>query len=113
MKLSFMVVVALTLQGCAYSKKTYLADGREGVSIDCSGGAMNWGYCERKAGDICKARGYEIISALQDKNPVAISEATGGASGYVNGQNAQYNSGSSAFSFAGMNTSRTMLVACR
>jgi len=69
------------------------ADGRVGYSLDCSGTARNWGMCERKAGELCGTRGYNILSASGDSG--AILTAGGGNV------------------FAGTTISRTMLIACK
>ncbi|KPY99751.1 hypothetical protein ALO43_200118 [Pseudomonas tremae] len=35
------IIVALGLTGCATASNTYLKNGRQGLSIDCSGEAMS------------------------------------------------------------------------
>jgi len=70
MKLSLIVLscaVAVVLSGCATSSKTYTPDGREGFSIDCSGNALSWGKCYEKAGDLCGARGYDLLEKSGDQ----------------------------------------------
>lgn len=57
---------ALLIAGCATSTTTYLPDGSRGHSIVCSGAALSWAQCDEKAGALCKAAGYDIISKSSD-----------------------------------------------
>jgi hypothetical protein len=50
------------LTGCAMSKETYLPDGRLGHSISCDGSAVGINVCFEKAGELCKGRGYDLVS---------------------------------------------------
>ena len=93
MKSVTALLVATLLAGCASSYQTYTADGRVGYSLDCSGTARNWGMCERKAGELCGMRGYNILSTSGDSG--AILTAGGGNV------------------FASTTRSRTMLIACK
>ena len=61
--LSIMAFVS----GCATASKTFTADGKEGYVIDCSGSALNWGMCYKKAGDICGSKGYVVLEKNGDK----------------------------------------------
>jgi hypothetical protein len=88
-----LMAVAVFLAGCANSSQTYTADGRMGHSINCSGTARNWGMCEQKAGELCGARGYEILSTAGDRGVIATA-------------------GNGNF-FATSTISRTMLVSCK
>jgi hypothetical protein len=65
MKAAFLIATSL-LAGCATSSVTYLPDGGEGHSIECSGTALSWAKCEQKAGEICKTAGYEVLSRTGD-----------------------------------------------
>lgn len=78
-----MLLGAVALTGCATSKTTYLPDGSTGHVIDCSGTALNWGYCEKKAGDLCKQQGYSIVSRSGDQGAVASAGVFGGFAGSV------------------------------
>lgn len=60
------VLLFLTFSGCANYKKTYAPDGREAYNINCSGLYANWGYCLTKAGELCGAKGYEILNKQTD-----------------------------------------------
>jgi len=59
----YLVIATLgLLAGCgAAVNKTYLPSGEEGYAIDCSGPASELVECYEKAGNVCGARGYEII----------------------------------------------------
>jgi len=94
MKLILLVLaINAVVAGCASSSQTYTADGRVGHSLNCSGTARNWGMCEQKAGEICGARGYDILSTMGDKGLIA----TAGGGNF----------------FASTTISRTMLIACK
>lgn len=56
------IAAVLGLAACATTKTVYLPDGRQGHSIVCSGAALSWDLCYAKAGEICQANGYDIIS---------------------------------------------------
>lgn len=83
----------LLLAGCASSAPTYTADGRQGHSLNCSGTARTWGMCEQKAGEICGAKGYNILTATSDNGMMATA--------------------SQGSFFATTTVSRTMLIACK
>ncbi|UVJ46071.1 hypothetical protein NVV94_11290 [Pseudomonas sp. LS1212] len=61
MSKSLALFAVLALTGCATAAPTYLKNGEQGLSIDCSGGAMSWEQCYKKAEASCPARGYDII----------------------------------------------------
>ena len=48
-------------QGCATASNTYLANGEQGLSIDCSGEASSWASCYEKADASCAGTGYRIV----------------------------------------------------
>jgi hypothetical protein len=108
-----MYLYLCALAGCAVERPTYLADGRQGHSIDCSGAALNWGYCERKAGELCQARGYDVVSAIGEQIPVAFQSASSRSQGTADARNTQLTSSSNAFGGASSIANRTLLVACR
>lgn len=87
------LILCVALAGCAQHKTTYLPDGRQGHSISCSGGSLSWNLCYEKAGEICKAKGYDVITKEGDQN-VSVAATQYGAVG-------------------GSNTSRTLLIACK
>jgi hypothetical protein len=59
-----VVVSSLTLlvASCAMVKETHMPDGRKGYSISCDGAAVGINVCFEKAGELCGAKGYEIIN---------------------------------------------------
>lgn len=67
-------LLAVALHGCASARKTYTSSGREGYSINCSGNASTWGRCYEKAGDICGAKGYEVLEKMGEN--VTTSSST-------------------------------------
>ena len=93
MNVATIAIVVVVLAGCASASQTYTADGRVGHSLNCSGAARNWGMCEEKAGELCGANGYEVLSTTGDKGVIATA-------------------GSGNF-FAGTTISRTMLISCK
>lgn len=78
------VSAAAVLAGCATSSSTYGPDGRAAHSINCSGAALNWGMCMAKAGDLCGAKGYDVIDRVGEGYSVIGAGGGGlfGASGY-------------------------------
>jgi hypothetical protein len=113
MKNIFLVVQLIALTGCAAARTTYLPDGRQGHSIDCSGSALNWGFCERKAGDLCQARGYDIVSAQGEQIPQSFQIASSRAQGTADARGAQFSSTSDSVGAASSNVHRTLLIACK
>lgn len=93
MKMLVGALCLMALAGCANSSKTYGPDGKAAYSLNCSGSARSWGHCEEKAGKICGAKGYNIMSRSTDQNAMA-----GGSGGSWYGQ-------------AG--NSRSMLIQCK
>jgi hypothetical protein len=96
MKLSLIVLscaIAIALSGCARSSKTYTSDGREGFSIDCSGTALSWSKCFEKAGDLCGARGYDLLEKSGDQGSTVAANQYGLYGGSV--------------------MSRSMVIACK
>lgn len=64
------LLALLALGGCATASNTYLADGQQGLSIDCSGEAMSWGKCYEKADASCAGTGYAIVGS--DGSPAVM-----------------------------------------
>lgn len=62
------LIAAGLLAGCTTAKPVYLQDGRQGHVVDCSGTARNWSHCQAKAGELCGARGYEVLSNDQQNS---------------------------------------------
>lgn len=93
MRLACLLLAVLALTACATAKTTYTADGRQGHSINCSGGALNWGACYEKAGELCGERGYDILQRSGDQQ-VSIA-------------------GTQIGLFGSANQTRSLLVACK
>lgn len=81
------------LTACAYVTKTHAPDGSEAYAINCSGTAMGWDACYKKAGDLCGASGYEELRKDGDM------QATAGGSAYG--------------AFGAQSANRSMLIKCR
>ena len=62
MKNALTLLALVTLAGCATASSTYLADGKQALSIDCSGEVMSWAKCYEKADASCAGTGYSIIA---------------------------------------------------
>ena len=77
---ALMVTVACVslLAGCATSKETYMPDGSLGYSISCNGSAVGINVCFEKAGELCGAKGYSLIS----REGQVIPFGTGSANNY-------------------------------
>ncbi|MDU9023280.1 hypothetical protein [Pseudomonas corrugata] len=59
---TFLALFAvLALAGCASTENTYLANGEQGLTIDCSGEANSWAACYEKADASCAGTGYRIV----------------------------------------------------
>jgi hypothetical protein len=72
------LLTVLALNGCATSEETYLNNGEQGLTIDCSGEANSWAACYEKADASCAGTGYRIVGT--DGTPaLKVSEKTLGA----------------------------------
>ena len=59
-------ILALTaalalMTGCTTTSDTYLKNGEQGLTIDCSGEANSWARCYEKADASCAGTGYRIV----------------------------------------------------
>lgn len=81
------------LNACASANPTYTQEGKAGYVINCSGTARTWGMCQEKAGELCGARGYNVLNTSGDQGFVVSGTQTG--------------------AFAGSVISRTMLIECK
>ena len=57
-----MASIGLLLAGCATAMDVGLPDGSTGYALNCSGQALSWGACLKKAGQLCQGRGYNILA---------------------------------------------------
>jgi hypothetical protein len=85
------------LLGCASATQTYAPDGRTAHAVNCGGLWRDWGACMERAGDICGARGYDILARDTDRS------RSGGYS----------RQGSFGGGFASTTHTRNMLISCR
>lgn len=89
---AFSIAIVLTTAGCASATKTYGADGRPVIGINCSGSARSWDACLTRAGEECGRSGYTIIGQSDEQS----AGANGGYGSY----------------FEGPTRKRTMVIAC-
>ena len=68
------IPLVLLCASCVSSSKTFFPDGSEGYVVTCSGSMLSWGDCEAKAGSLCGAGGYEIVSKNANQQNVSSSE---------------------------------------
>lgn len=73
--LSLIAVVGLT--GCATAQNTYLKNGKQALSVDCSGEAMSWAACYEKADASCAGTGYDIVSTNGTPQPAEADKTLG------------------------------------
>jgi|TARA_R110000803_G_C11785287_1_gene297226 hypothetical protein len=64
-----LLPVFVFLIGCATSSEVYTQTGDKAYKIDCSGSALSKSLCEKKAGSICKTRGYKEIDFREEVSP--------------------------------------------
>lgn len=88
------LLVAMILSSCATVRESYAPDGRKSYALNCSGTARGWDKCFSAAGEICGAKGYDIL----DRSSEGVAAIGGSFQG----------------GFSGAKTNeRTMLVACK
>ena len=71
-------LLGLLLAGCATAMDVGLPDGSAGYSLNCSGQAnwgATWGACMKKAAEVCKGRGYDILARDQSSGRVTTLTA--------------------------------------
>jgi len=71
------VMAVLGLTGCATASNTYLNNGKQGLSIDCSGEAMSWESCYQKADASCAGTGYNIVGTDGTPQPKESDKTLG------------------------------------
>lgn len=105
MKIAIIAASVLALSACASSSQLYTQDGRVGYSINCNGSANTWGSCATKAGEICGARGYDILSSNGEQANFAMQQGNAGwnkSAGWAN-----------TSGFAGTMLTRNLVIACK
>lgn len=75
------------LAGCAFASKTYAPDGRQAFSITCDGLANSWAGCFKKAGAICKERGYDVFTQGSDGGILVTATQAAATAGSVINRN--------------------------
>ncbi len=93
MRNAALVMALAMIGGCAVTKETFAPDGRAATSINCSGLAMSWDVCYKKAGDICTTLGYDVIA--------------------VNGETGTVVTANPQSVFGGTVQNRVMLISCK
>lgn len=73
----FAVIAVVLLSGCASASKTYLNNGQQGLTIDCSGEANSWATCYEKADDSCAGTGYTIVGTDGTPSPKESEKTLG------------------------------------
>ena len=66
MKTLIVVMVVLTLAGCATNARTHAVRGVSGIKIDCSGLGSSWERCQKRAAKECKGAGYKLVARSDD-----------------------------------------------
>lgn len=77
---TLFVAMLLILAGSTYAGEVYLPDGTKGFTVDCSGAFISWNSCYKKAGKICKEKGYTVVDRSDNKGGV-IAGGGGGVWG--------------------------------
>ena len=84
-----LCVLSALLAGCVSAQETYTADGGKGHVISCTpawtGGLVgsianastSWGTCFQKAGDLCGARGYTVLTRSDEPTFSALASQYG------------------------------------
>ena len=73
-------LLTVALAGCATVRESYGPDGRKAYALNCSGTARGWDKCQKAAGDICGAKGYDVLDRTSED--VAGGAAGGNRNGY-------------------------------
>jgi hypothetical protein len=100
-----IALLALLLGGCAFAQPMYLPDGSQGYNISCDGSANSIGKCFQKAGELCGARGYDIVT--REGEIIPYGSSAGGVSANAYQAQGAYVSQSGAF------VNRSLMVRCR
>lgn len=99
---NILILIAIfTLSGCVTASESYLPDGSKGHLVTCGGKIFAFSDCLQKAGEICGASGYDVVTA--DGNASRHAWAAGGYSAGGGG----FNAGSTDI------VNRSLLIRCR
>ncbi len=106
MKIYLLLITAIAgLIGCATVSETFAPDGRKAYALNCSGQAVGWDKCYSAAGEICGAKGYDVL--VINNEPAAVGASSGSAFANPSGGSAGFGS------FFSMSSQKTMLISCK
>lgn len=99
------LVLIMAISACAMVSETYMPDGSKGYSISCDGAAVGINVCFEKAGNLCGAVGYDIITREGQIVPYGTASASvQGTATQVQGQ---------SFATYGSFNTKSIMVRCR
>lgn len=101
MRKIILILPVLLLAGCATVHQTYAPDGHKAYALNCSGMARGWDKCQEAAGEICRSKGYNILTTSDESTSVESLAASGSRAGW------------SAGGLGGKTNERSMLVECK
>lgn len=96
MRIATFIFIGLALlgaSGCATVNESFSADGKKAYSLNCSGTARGWDKCLSAAGEICGAKGYDVL----DRSSEEMATIGGGTNGF----------------FGAKTNERSMLITCK
>ena len=70
--------MVLVIGGCTTTREVYFADGSNGHLVGCYYAYQSFGSCLVTAGDICEARGFQVVNQQGEAVPFAV-----GSRGYI------------------------------
>ena len=105
MKKYFLVLTVMVMSACTTAKTVSLPDGATGYSISCGGKINSFASCFEKAGEMCGAKGYNIVNGAGEVLPYSYS--SGSISGNRSGFSGGYESQSGAF------VHRSLFIKCK
>jgi hypothetical protein len=89
-------LLAAASGGCVSSQETFTPTGQKGHMISCTPGwtggvvgavanaSTSWGQCYQKAGELCGARGYDILQQVGEQGAYAQAGQGGGFASTTN-----------------------------
>ena len=99
------ILFIMTISACAIVNETYMPDGSKGYSISCDGAAVGINVCFEKAGNLCGAAGYDLITREGQIVPFGVASASvQGTATQVQGQ---------SFATYGAFNTKSIMVRCR
>ena len=67
-----IIIMGLLVVGCATVKEVYMPSGEKAYSIDYTGNTLSREHCLKKAGELCKEKGYKILSYHEEETPMLV-----------------------------------------